>query len=66
MAKICLILGTLILAAGCNGSGQCNDSQASCVSTAACFTATATTETCGVGLVCCPPVQYPDGGSDGG
>jgi hypothetical protein len=58
MAKIWLLLGTLALAAACGPTGtNCN-----CVATGACYTATATTDACGVGLVCCPIEQTADGG----
>ncbi|HUB05529.1 MAG TPA: hypothetical protein VMB50_00930 [Myxococcales bacterium] len=71
MAKICLLLGALgTLALGvacgpnntncleqsCVPSGPCN-----CVALAACTTANQVTETCGVGMVCCPPLA--DGGN---
>jgi hypothetical protein len=57
MAKIWLLLGTLVLAGACSGGEPSN---CDCVALAACTTATSTTETCGVGLVCCPPI--PDAG----
>ena len=58
MAKICLLLGTLLLAAACGPAGK----DCSCVATAACFTAAVDTQTCGVGLVCCPSVTVADAG----
>jgi hypothetical protein len=59
MAKIWLLLGTLVLAGACSGvPSDCEQ----CVALGACSTATSTTETCGVGLVCCPPVAVADAG----
>ncbi len=67
MLKTLVLLGGLALASACgsngNGcygqscipSGNCN-----CVSLAACSTAYQGAESCGVGMVCCPP--FADGG----
>jgi len=61
MARTWLLLGlglVMGVLASCGPSGtNCN-----CVSTAACSTANQATETCGVGLVCCPAAQAADGG----
>ncbi len=56
MAKIWLLLGTLALLGACGPTST----DCTCVAVAACYTANATTETCGVGLVCCPAL--PDAG----
>ncbi|MHB8419328.1 MAG: hypothetical protein ACYDCL_14720 [Myxococcales bacterium] len=71
MTKIRLLLGALALAAAC-GPNSTNCLEQSCipsgncvcVASAACTTANAATESCGVGLICCPPVG--DGGPESG
>ncbi len=60
MARISMLIAALALTAACGGPPNC-----ACVASAACTTNY--TESCGVGLVCCPPVA--DGGTaatDGG
>jgi hypothetical protein len=59
MAKILALLGALVLAAACGPAGtNCN-----CIATGACYTNyNNTAETCGVGLVCCPPTSSADAG----
>jgi hypothetical protein len=57
MKAMLLLLGTIALAlSACGPSGTNCD----CVSTAACSTLNQATQSCGVGLVCCPAL--PDGG----
>ncbi len=60
MAKSLALLGALVLAGGCGPvSTNCT-----CVAVGACTTANQATETCGVGMICCPPVA--DGGPNSG
>ncbi len=58
-ARIASVVAALALFAACGGSTCPNAT--TCVATAACTTNY--TATCGVGMVCCPPV--PDAGSGG-